>query len=172
MIEITPEEINGLIERPSEGLNTEIKGWIDPGSPDGVAKIVKATFALRNRNGGFVLIGFDDKTLQPDTNNNAPDNVRLAFHADVIQGQISKYASQSFEICVGFGSKDGREFPIIKVQDGVRSPVAVRRDLSNGSGGHLIRAGDIFFRTLGSNSTPSSAKALPGDWPDIVEICF
>lgn len=172
LIEITPEEINGLIERPSEGLNTEIKGWIDPGSPDGIAKIVKATFALRNRNGGFVLIGFDDKTLQPDTNNQAPVNVRQAFHTDEIQRQVSKYASQSFEIRVGFGVRDGQEFPIIKVQDGVRSPVAVSRNLTNGSGGYLIRDGDVFFRTLASNGTPSSAKARPVDWPDIVEICF
>jgi hypothetical protein len=52
-----------------ESLNVELKRWIDPTEPQGIAKIVKATFALHNCNGGFLVIGFDDKTLQPDTVN-------------------------------------------------------------------------------------------------------
>ena len=171
-MEITPDEINNLVERPSEGLSTEIKGWIDPSSQDGIGKIVKATFALRNRNGGFLLIGFDNGTLLPDEINPAPPDARRTFHADVIQGIVSKYASEVFEISVGFGIRDAKEYPVIKVQGGVCSPVAVCRDLSNGSGGHLMRVGDVFFRTLNSNGTASSAKAMPKDWPEIVGICF
>ncbi|MFY9656128.1 MAG: RNA-binding domain-containing protein [Methylocystis sp.] len=171
-MEITTDEIDGISERPSESLNTEIKGWIDPTSKEGVAKLVKATFALRNRNGGFLAVGLDDKTLRIDTVNAPPSDIRHAFHTDVIQGIISNYASVLFEIRVGFGLRDGEEVVVIKVEEGVRSPVAVRRDLSNGSGGYLLREGDVFFRTLGANGTPSPAKARPGDWPDIVEICF
>ncbi|MDR3714143.1 MAG: ATP-binding protein [Puia sp.] len=169
-MDITLEEISGLIERPSEGLNREIKTWIDPKSPHGIEKIVKSCFALRNRNGGFLLIGFDN-TLQPDVGN-APADVRTQFHLDVIQAIISKYASQPFEIAVGFGSREGIEFPVIKIDEGVRAPVAVKRALNNGSGGILLHDGDVYFRTLASNGTPSSAKALPKDWPDIMEICF
>ncbi|MCA1363408.1 hypothetical protein I6F14_23690 [Bradyrhizobium sp. IC3069] len=42
--------------------------------PAGIAKIVKAAFALRNRNGGFLVVGFDDKTLLPDAAN-APTDI-------------------------------------------------------------------------------------------------
>lgn len=171
-MEITPDEINGLVERSSEGLSAEIKGWISPSSQEGISKLIKAIFALRNRNGGFLLIGFDDKTLRPDVINSSPVDVRQAFHADVIQGIVSKYASEPFEVRIGFGGRDGKDFPVIKIQEGVRSPVAVSRDLPNGSGGYLIRVGDVFFRTLSSNGTASSAKARPEDWPAIVEICF
>ena len=75
------DQIRALVARPGESLNVEIKRWLDPADPVAAAKIVKAVFALRNRNGGFLVIGFDDKTLEPDMTN-APPDVRGAFHQD------------------------------------------------------------------------------------------
>lgn len=63
---VDEQQIARLIAQPSEGPNVEVKTWIDPRLPDGIAKLVKAMFALRNRNGGFLLIGFDDASRQPD----------------------------------------------------------------------------------------------------------
>jgi len=36
----------------------------------------------------------------------------------------------------------------------------------------LLGVGDVFFRTLNANGTPSTARARPEDWRDILEICF
>jgi hypothetical protein len=58
------------------------------------------------------------------------------------------------------------------VPEGIRITVAARRDLKDEQGKYLIREGDVYFRTLRSNGTPSTAKARPNDWPDILEICF
>jgi hypothetical protein len=169
---ITVEEIESFIDRPSEGLSREIKAWLDPASPQGIQKIVTACFALRNRNGGFLLIGFNNQTLQPERAG-VPPNVETAFHVDVIQGLITRYASHPFEVAVGFGRRGGLTFPVIKVEDGVRSPVAVKSTYNDPSSGRpLLTEGDVYFRTLRSNGTPSSARALWRDWPDIVEICF
>ena len=74
-IKIDQTRIVDLVTRPSESLNIEIKRWINPGEPEGKAKIAKAALAIRNRNGGFLIIGFDDKTLRPDAGNE-PGNVR------------------------------------------------------------------------------------------------
>jgi hypothetical protein len=63
------ETLDDLLANPSESLNFEIKRWINPDDPDGIAKIARATIAIWNRNGGYLLIGFDDKTLQPDITN-------------------------------------------------------------------------------------------------------
>jgi predicted HTH transcriptional regulator len=71
-MEIDQRRIDELIAHPSESLNVEIKRWIDPATPEGTAKIVKAAQAIRNRNGGFLILGFDDKTLQPDVGNAQP----------------------------------------------------------------------------------------------------
>jgi hypothetical protein len=51
--------------RPRESFAVELKSWFDPRDPHGVAKMVKGTFALRNQNGGFLVVGIDDKTLKP-----------------------------------------------------------------------------------------------------------
>lgn len=102
--------INALVSRPSEALSVELKRWIDPTSAEGKAKIIKACFALRNRNGGYLVVGFDDKTHQPDKGNE-PADIRSAFHPDTIQGLLSNYASEAFEIAVAFSMRDGGRIP-------------------------------------------------------------
>jgi hypothetical protein len=169
-MQIDQSQINELLSRPAESLNVEVKSWINPDEPKGIAKIARAAFALRNRNGGYILIGFDDKTLQPDVGNRPP-NVRRAFHTDKIQGIVSHYSSELFEIAVAFGERDGCEHPVIVIPEGVRAPVAAKADLLDGTK-KLITLGDVYFRTLASNGTPSTAAARPQDWREVVEICF
>ncbi len=170
-MDVDQQRVNELVAHPSEGLNAEIKRWIDPSTAEAIAKIVKATHALRNRNGGFLIFGFDDKTLQPDVDH-APSNLRTTFHGDVIQETISKYASEQFEVKVVFGTRDAIEYPIVVVPEGVTAPVAIKRDLRDGDGTSLLKEGDVYFRTLGANGRPSTSKARPTDWREIVNICF
>src|SRR5215471_3761870 len=120
--------IQELLTRLAESLNVEVKNWIDPDDPAGVAKIVRAGLALRNRNGGYLVIGFDDKTLQPDTANR-PAHVRSVFHVDKIQGIIARYASELFEVAIAFGQHDGKDYPVIVIPEGMRTPVAAKADL-------------------------------------------
>jgi hypothetical protein len=50
-----------LVQFPGETLRVELKAWLDPNQPADAALIVQACLALRNRNGGHLLIGFRDK---------------------------------------------------------------------------------------------------------------
>jgi hypothetical protein len=170
-MDVDQDQINGLIAHPSESLNVEIKRWIDPNTPEGVAKIVKAAQAIRNRNGGFLVVGFDDKSLQPDTTH-IPDTPRLSFGVDKIQAAISRYASEIFEVGISFGNRNGTDYPVIVIPEGVTAPVASKRDLKDAGGVYLLREGDVYFRTLDANGTPSTAKARPSDWRELVNICF
>jgi len=165
------DQIQGLIARPGESLNVEVKRWLDPSDNVGIAKIVKATFAIRNRNGGFVIIGFGDKTLEPDISHE-PGDIRGAFHQDKIQLLISRYAHEPFEIQVAFGEREGRTYPVIIVPEGVQVPTVAKANLADPNGTKLISRGDIYFRSLNANGTPSSAIARPEDWRHILEICF
>jgi hypothetical protein len=162
--------IQALVENPSESLSVELKRWIDPTQTAGIEKIVKATLALRNRNGGFLVIGFDDITYAPDVAHE-PRNAKELFHVDLIQGIISKYASDPFEIEIVWGEREGRQHPIVVVPSGVRVPVAVKRDLYDGSR-PVIRNGTVYYRSLAANGTPSTTEARASDWGEIVEICF
>jgi hypothetical protein len=171
-MKIDQSQVDELVTRPSEGLNVEVKTWIDPNAPEGAAKIVRAALALRNRNGGYLVVGFKDKTLEPDVERE-PRDVRAAFHFDKIQGLVSRHASDLFEIGVAFGMRDGKEYPVIKIPDGVLWPVAAKADLMDGDNTKkLIRYGEVYFRTLSANGTPSTAPARPEDWREIMDICF
>lgn len=163
------------VTRPAEALNVEIKNWIDPTSPQGKAKIVRAALALRNRNGGELVIGFNDQTLKPETTG-IPANVEQAFHPDKIQEIVTKYASDTFEIAVEFGERDGLKHPVIVIPSGVRAPVAATNDIiavnKKGEREKLVRVGAVYFRSLRANGRVSSTEAQPGDWREIAEITF
>jgi hypothetical protein len=62
---------------------------------------------------------------------NRPSDAQAAFHLDIVQGLISKYAFNPFEIGVGFGLRDSVEFPVIVIPEGVTVPVAAKRDLKD-----------------------------------------
>ena len=168
-MDINSSKIQQLIEYPSESLNVELKRWISPDTDEGRAKIVKAAIALRNFNGGHLIIGFDGKTLTPDINN-VPTNVRTEFHIDKIQGLISRYSSELFEVFVEFPERGGQEYPVIIIDAGVKTPVAAKQNLPGD--GSLIKTDDVYIRSLSANGTPSTTKAKWKDWGKIVEICF
>ena len=109
-MEIDQDHIDALVRNPSESLNVEIKRWINPSIPEGQAKIIRGCLALRNRNGGYFVIGLDDKTLQPDQEHQPPDP-RTTFHTDTIQNLVSKFAQDLFEIAIAFTGRGGIDYP-------------------------------------------------------------
>lgn len=170
-MDISKARLDSLVSRLSEGLNVEIKTWIDPKLDESIGKIAKAVIALYNRDGGYLIIGFDNITLLPDLQD-APDDVKAAFHVDVIQGIVSKYSSISIEIQVGFVELQGLLYPVIAVPQGVTVPAAAKRDLLGQNGKFLVREDTVYFRTLGSNGTPSTSAIKASDWRGLLEICF
>jgi hypothetical protein len=162
--------IQELVDNPRESLSVELKRWIDPDQVEGIAKIVKTAIALRNHGGGYMVIGFDNATLEP-AQDNVPVDVRGLFHVDKIQGMIAKYASEPFKITVEFPKRTGQIYPVIVIPSGVKTPVAAKKDLQ-GSNGLLIKADTVYVRSLSSNNTPSTTQAIWKDWSKIVETCF
>jgi hypothetical protein len=131
-----------------------------------------ALFALRNQGEGYFLIGFDDKTHLPTK---APwQDIHIKFHQDMIQALVSKYASQPFETSVLFVEREAQAHPVIRVDAGVRCPVACKADLKSTEKPDrtLLRESDIFVRTLLSNGTVSSARTSLRDLEDLMQRCF
>jgi hypothetical protein len=165
---LTPDFLRALVDNPSESLDVELKCWIDPGRPADRALIAKACLALRNHNGGCMLIGFnDDGTPDP----NVPANVRVTYHADLIQELCSRHASKPFEVRVEFVGRDGVDYPVICIPSGVESPVAVRSELID-NGRPLLPQNTVYVRTLDANGRVSSAPAIHSDWERVVRTCF
>jgi hypothetical protein len=164
------EHIQSLLERPRESSAVELKAWFDPQEQEGIARIVRTTFALRNQNGGFLVIGVHDTGLNHLPPPGFP--VRERYHLDLIQQIVSRYASQSFEVTVDFEKFGEYEYPVISVPGGIVTPVACRADLKSDDGQSLLREGDIFVRTLAANGRISSARASWRDLDALVARCF
>jgi hypothetical protein len=160
-----------LVDRQTESLSVEIKRWIDPSVPEGTAKIVKGAMALRNNNGGYLIIGFDNQTHLPDKTN-IPRDVRQTYEIDTLQAIVSRYSVSPFAIEVSFVEKDGQEYPVISIDPGIKSPVVTRSNLKDQSGKMLIKENTIYVRTISSNNTPSTSEIRQQDWPRLLEICF
>ncbi|PZU99835.1 MAG: ATP-binding protein [Pseudanabaena sp.] len=174
-MEASSERTQELIQHLQESLAVEIKAWINPDHPDGKAKIIKTALAMRNNNGGYIVIGFDDKTLEPILDNapNKPNNVRQMFNIDKIQGAISKYSSELFEINIDFPQRDGQEFPVIVIPTGVKTPVVVKSSLPSDDPKKPFLCEDtVYVRSLYANNTPSTTQAKSKDWSRLMEICF
>ena len=166
------EDLSEIINQPSESLSKEVKNWFDPASFLGISKIVKACLALRNHDGGLLLIGFDNQNGQFNRSE-APQKVRESFHVDMIQGYITKYSSEPFEILVYYPVIEESACVVIEVPQGLRTPVAIKSDLIDKNNSvQCLRSGEVFVRTLNSNNTPSSAKVNWRDWPDLIDKCF
>jgi len=166
------DELKALIQRPGESLAVELKRWIAPQSTEGTAKIAKACMALRNNNGGFLIIGIDNETGKPSSEN-IPADVQQTFHTDIIQAIVSKYASSTFEINVEFVERDGREYPIICVGRGVTCPIAAKAELKDATTGKfMIKRDAVYVRSLTSNGIVSTTEARCQDWERLVGICM
>lgn len=164
--------LGSLIQRPQESLSVELKNWLNPNQSEHLAKIVKTCIALRNQNGGCLVLGFRDDTGEPDLDN-VPDDLATRYHVDIIQGAVSRYASEAFEVDIKYPERDGLDHPVICVPDGVRTPVAAKRDLKSDDGrSTLIKSNTVYVRSLNSNNTPSTTQATWKDWNSIAEICF
>lgn len=162
------ERLGAMLSNPVEGLNREVKAWIDPSSPEGRAKIVTALLALRNRDGGELVIGFDDSTLKP-VPYSLGRPVAEAFAVDTVQTALFKHASAPFEVSIDLIVHEDQEHPVLSVPSGVEVPVACKSELVH-EGKRLLRKGKVYFRTLNESGVPSSAPINARDWPAFMQI--
>jgi hypothetical protein len=166
------ERIEELVARPRESLSVELKAWIDPRTPEGIAKIVKACMALRNRNGGYLLVGFDDRNHSPLTPYPFADPVEQFFHQDAIQSLISRYSSEQFEVRVHFVPLEGMDMPVVEIPTGIRSPAVAKADLKDGREKRLIEANAVYVRSLAANNRVSTTKASWKDYAALMKTCM
>lgn len=160
-----------LVDVPQERLDVELKPWLVPSDPSGIAKIAKACLALRNNDGGYLVVGFeDDGTPSPDP----PKNVAEFYHVDKIQEIASKYASEPFAVTVELRERQGLAYPIIVVPDGLITPVFSKSDLfdPNDTTKRWIEDDTIYVRSITANNRVSSSRIRRSDISRLTKICF
>ena len=167
---LNEQQVKQLVSSPTESLSKELKDWFEPATPQGIEKIVKTCIAMRNNDGGYLLIGFNNITGLPNKDD-APNNTEELFHMDKIQDYITKYSSEAFEISLYYPVIDNNKFVLIEIQPGVKTPIATKSGL-NRDGTDYIKMDKVYIRTLNSNNTPSTSEAKWKDWLTILHNCF
>lgn len=168
-----PDYVIGFIENPREAFVCELKPWIDieKNKYDKV-KIAKACLALKNNNGGVLLVGLtDDGQLDKLPSGYSPDKI---FTQDKIQSMVSYYSAKLFEVDVHLVELCEPEracVVAIVVPGGIRTPIMCKKD-SPLRMSPEVKIGTIYTRTLGSNGTVSSAPATQQDLENISISCF
>ena len=164
-----PNDVLGYISRPRETIQCELKGWIDPTEDRERARIAKTCLAMRNANGGVLLIGVSDSGEKLSV----PEGFEPAanFTQDVIQLIVSSYAARVFDIDVHHHIDSDHHVVAIVIPSGTQSPVTAKRDFAHESGPN-IKLGTIYARTLKSNGTISTAAAAQEDLERITDLCF
>lgn len=159
------DELSNLLRAPSESLAVEFKSWLDLTDEADRAKIVRALIALRNNNGGVLVIGFDDKSLQPVTTGR-PTDVASAYHADKIQGIVKDYVTVPFEVRIELVERNGNKFPVFTVESGVITPALTRRS------GEKVKQNAVYVRSVQNGVVESTEPRTPEDWDLLFRICF
>lgn len=158
---------NDWLLNPSESLDFEVKGWINPSTDDEhKGLIAKALIALENHGGGFLLIGYVDDgggKLSPDQ---ARPSDLAEFSADEINNILKKFAEPPFHVNVTFQihPESGEEFPLIQTNGQTKVPIRAAK----GTQQQTIKKDSYYIRRPG----PSSEAPADGyEWDRLIHRC-
>ncbi len=168
-----PQYVVGYINHPRETFSCELKPWINPSANayDQV-KIAKICLALRNKDGGTLLIGLSDEGESMDVPDNYDPNA--LFTQDTVQAIVSAYSAQQFGVDVHhveLSEPQNHQVVAIVVPGGIKSPALCRKDSATDQY-PSVKKGFVYTRTVASNGTISSAPASQQDIDDITQTCF
>src|SRR5438552_6323684 len=154
------------LEALSETLDTELKGWLNLSEPREAALFAKACLALRNNDGGRVILGIGNSSSN-SIPCDEPLDVSTAFHVDKINEVVGRFAIPKFEVRVNFKGYQTRVHPEIIIPGGIQSPVISRTGFEK-----ELRQNAVYVRTI-SNGRPSSSEPMTAaDWDKLMRICF
>ncbi|MFG1283173.1 AlbA family DNA-binding domain-containing protein [Xanthobacter autotrophicus] len=156
-IQLSRQRLADLLIDPREDLDLEIKNWLDlRGDNDAKATFAKATLALANHGGGFILLGLTETDRGCVEAEGRPPTLD-GYSQDVINGIIQNYADPAFHCAVHIVARqDEQLFPVVVVPGDHRSPIRARRA---GPHGNIVENNAIYVRKPGPRSeTPTSGQ--------------
>lgn len=158
--------LQSLVAYPREGLDVELKGWLDLADGEQAASLLKAILALANHGGGYVLVGFREGggTWTPDEANRPTDLYQ--YDQDVLNGLVVRYAAPVFhcELHHVAHPQTGAVSPVIVVPPG-RVPIRAKGDSPER---RHIRKDSYYIRRPGPKSeTPQTGQ----EWDEFLRRC-
>lgn len=161
-------DLQDLVDRPSEGLECELKEWLDLNDRVVKANLARHIAALANHGGGYILIGFrdDGEALPPGAVDPA------SFTRDAINGIVERYLAPAFHCNVDMvtGSASQIAHPVIWIPSHGVTPICARADGPHDERQRPqgIRMGSYYVRAPGPKSEPI---VDPQGWEPLIARC-
>jgi hypothetical protein len=172
-----PADVKDLIEAPCRALEVEYKSWRNLDHAEDRAELARDIAALANHGGGFIVFGFQERTMKPDET----DPFRTNCTGERVAAIVRTYLDPPVRCdVVPVLSAAGVVHPVIRVAEHGATPVCVRQDGPIVGNEKLIERGAVYIRKHGpivagrhiGVPCPQSAKIeMPQDWVPLIRRC-
>lgn len=173
----SPSDIQDLVDSPCRTLDAEYKSWRNLDHPEDRAELARDLAALANHGGGFVVFGFDERSLAPDE----ADPFRTNCTSDRVASIVQTYLDPpvAFSV-VNVLSPLGVVHPVIRVGGHGVVPVCIRNDGPVVAGEKLVERGAFYVRkhgpfgaghTFGIPTARSCKIDIAQDWAPLIRRC-
>ena len=134
-------------------------------------KLVKHILGMANTGGGWIVIGYDDGTLQPDPNHSSGiaatyDTTALT---DIVNKSVHKGQQVALAVHMELHPFTQQQHPIIEVKGFERTPLVCRSNrVATDTNKPILNAGKVYIRRPGA---ATSEVHTPSDWEDMLKRC-
>ncbi len=172
-----PCDAQDLVEAPCRALEAEYKSWRNLDHAEDRAELARDIAALANHGGGFIVFGFEERSLSPDDT----DPFRTNCTPERIAAIVRTYLDPPVRCeVVPVLSSAGVVHPVVRVAGHGTTPVCIRQDGPVVSGAKLIERGAHYIRKHAAAASgrhiempvPQSARVdVPQDWAALIRRC-
>ena len=159
-----------LLGSPGERQDVEYKGSVpfESGS-DFSLKLIKHILGMANIGGGWIVIGYDDATLSPDTNHSA--EIAATYDTTTLSHAVNSVVERGQQVHLSVYMEPHPatmvQYPIIHVEGFERFPFICRSSKSATDNGALVlQEGKVYIRRPGAETSEVSTQH---DWQELIK---
>lgn len=161
-----------LLVSPGERQEVDYKGSVLLRPSDEFAlKLVKHIQGMANSGGGWIVIGYNDKSLEPDSNHTS--EVALSYEPTILSEMVNSFIvrGQQIKLTV-FQEKHpvtDQNHPIIEINGFQRNPYVCRSTKrASDTNTEILQEGKVYLRRP---SAATSEVKTPQDWQELIDRC-
>ncbi|HZL59158.1 MAG TPA: ATP-binding protein [Stellaceae bacterium] len=156
-------QLQDLIDSPSESLEVEYKSWLDLQSSEVKADLARHIAAMANHGGGTIIFGFDD-SMQPVSGKS------MNLDRDIVSGIVKHYLEPPFQCdVVTIRSRAGMDHSAIVVPPHKAVPICAKAGgpMVNGKPKGIIQAAYYIRKTGPASEQITTAN----EWNPLIRRC-
>ena len=162
--------LQALLTSPGERQQVEYKSAVpfDENTDFGL-KLVKHILGMANTGGGWIVIGYDDSTLQPDPDHSAEsaatyDTTRIS---QAVNSCVERGQSIRLSIDLPIHPETSLSHQVIQVEGFDRTPLICRSTKSaSDTGEQVLQSGRVYIRRPGA---ATSEVRTQSDWDELLK---